>query len=414
MSFHLPLDGEAGPSRPLTEARLLARLGPTAVVTSGIHHQTEEDLRGEQRWCSSESRDGFTIHRVWGLRDHRRSLWRRSAHYIAVSVLSFWAALTRAGPVDVVICGSHPTTLLPLAWLAARLKGARFVIDERDLYPETAIALGVMKDGPLARSIAAAVRWLRGQADAVLAATPGIARRIVADGVAGERVKLLLNGDAFLAMDAAQLETGRRWMRAQRRRLDADCVAIYAGGLGRANDVDTLISAMALLRDERIALIVAGSGERLDAYRARCRELGLKRVMFAGAVPRSEARAWIAAADLGVHVYPDHPLFEMALPSKVFDYMALGTAIVFAGVGDTAALIDEAGAGRHVAPGDAAGLAAAIAALARDEEARRRLGRDGADWFARHIDADSAARTVAAACGIDALPLAVEGGEEAI
>ena len=313
ITFHLPLNEEPGAFRPWMEARLMRDLGcEVIVITSAIQYMTGTDLRGGKiGWCTEEQHEGVRILRVWGMRNYRAGIWRRVLHYLIYASLAGMASLLRAGKADRVFVGTDPVFVTPIARVVARIKGARLVLDERDLYPETALALGVLKPGVLARMISAWQRSMRRRAWRILAATPGIRTRLLELKVPAAHVRVLYNADAYLgAADHGQ--AGARQLLEHYAPKGAKFIVVYAGGMGRANDVDTLLKAAELLRDERdIGFVLAGDGERRTNYEQRIRNSGLN-VVMTGPLPRNTARQLIKGAGVCAcaHKYLKQPLLS--------------------------------------------------------------------------------------------------------
>ena len=379
LSYHLPDDEDVGAFRPWMEVRLLRDLGwRDTVVTARTNYMTGRALA--RRPADPDLR----ILRAPGLVDHRRSLLRRVLHYGLFAVGAFVLAGVATGSCSVVFVGTDPFPLVPLASGLARLKRARLVLDERDLYPETALALGVLRPGAVTRLLGALARRLRRRADHLLVATPGQRRRLRAEGVPEEKLTLLPNADVYLAPDAPPSmpagevplpplpEGVRRW-------------AVYAGGYGRANDVAFLLDAFAALADcPEVGLLMIGAGEKAPLV-ARARACGAN-VHALGALPRRICRAVLARCALGLHAYVPVPFFAEALPSKVYDYLAQGCPVLFAGTGDTADLLARSGAGVSVPAGDRAAFVGALRLLLVDEPERLRpLAEAARCWYARSI-----------------------------
>jgi putative colanic acid biosynthesis glycosyltransferase WcaI len=401
LSFHLPLPEEPGAFRPWMEARLMRDLGcEVTVITSAIQYMTGEDLRGGHRgWCFEEKRDGIRILRVWGLRHYRTSIRRRIFHYLIYAVLGGLAGLLKARRADCIFVGTDPIFVTPVARILTKLKAARLVLDERDLYPETALALGVLNTGFTTNMISTWQKSMRRKAQHVLAATPGIRERLLELGLSSERVRVLYNADAYLtscaALNSEKVES--------RKLLDgyapdgADFVVVYAGGMGRANDVDTLLDAAQILRVEHdIGFVLAGDGERRNDYEQRIRAAGLNMVMT-GPLPRDQARQLIRGADACAcaHLYLKRPLFAGALASKTLDYLALGKPIVFCGEGDTVDVIRKSQSGICCPQGDAQGMADAFRWLRDHPEERLRMGEAAQKWFSDNVGMRAASAAMA-------------------
>lgn len=397
LTFHLPLPEEPGAFRPWMEACLMRDLGCTVtVVTSAIQYMTGEDLRGDKRgWCTEEQCEGVRILRVWGVRRYRTSLWRRLLHYMIYAGLSGLAALTRAGKADRIFIGTDPIFITPIARTVARIKRAALVLDERDLYPETALALGVLKPGVRSRLISAWQRAARQRARRLLAATPGIRTALVELGVSPSAVRVLYNADAYIGNDNC-LPANFGEPPLERYFPDgATFIVVYAGGMGMANDIDTLLEAAEILKTDReIGFVLAGEGERRREYEERIHVAGLN-VAMTGPLPRRTARKLISEAGVCVHMYPDRALFSGALASKVLDYLALGKPVVFCGKGDTVDVIRAADAGVCCSPGDATSMAAALLWLRNHPEDRSRMGKSARKWFTGHMGKNAALATMA-------------------
>lgn len=390
-SYHLPRDEEPGAFRPWMEARLLKMLGfEVTVITSGVHYMTGADTRSRQGWVTEEWVEGIRILKTWAPRSFRRSIFKRLYNYLSFAVLAGLAGLIKSGRTDWVFAGTDPILLMPVVFLVTRLKRAGLVLDERDLYPETAIALGIIRKGSLSRLLLRLQQYFRKHAHHILAATPGIRNRLAEYGY-GAKVQLLYNADVFLNGSKRSSAT----VVPLRVRIKKKFLAGYAGGLGQANDVWTILRAARRLRDELpdLGFVIIGTGENLESYRGYCQNHQLDNVFFLGARPREETRELIKEFDLCLAPLPKHPHFSYTLTSKIFDYHGLGKPIIFSGMGDSVNLLAASGAGLAVPPEDDAALAAAIKDLVQDAARCQQMAVAGRQWFDQNI-------SVAKACDI--------------
>jgi glycosyltransferase involved in cell wall biosynthesis len=380
------------------EARLLARAGfRVTVVTSGVQYMTGEDIRPGPGWCTEEWRDGIRILRTWGPGRHRRSMKRRIWNYLTYSLLAGLASLCRVSRIDRVFAGTDPIFLMPVVFLVSCLKGAGLVLDERDLYPETAIALGVMREGLLYRLLFRMQQSFRKKAIGILAATPGIREKLRQYGF-GEKVGLLYNADVFLDYGPG-ISTPAASLKQQTRK---KFLVGYAGGLGKANDIWTLLRADNHLGDLfDLGIIIIGDGENLAVYKEYCQKHKLENVYFLGSRPRSIARKLLKEMDICIQSLPHHPHFSNTLTSKIFDYQGLGKATIFCGRGDTVRLLEASGGGLTVPPGDDAALAEAIRGLLANAKLRQKMGAAGRRWFQQHIGAEAACSIMKKVLGAD-------------
>jgi len=283
------------------------------------------------------------------------------------------ALLTRARPGDVILAKTDPPLMSVLAWLAARLTGARLVNWCQDLFPETAAAIGL----PGARGPAGgALRALRNVslrgAEMNVALSPGMVARLAAQGVPRERLTVIPNwADGELIRPLAPRDNPLRaaWGLGER------FVIGYSGNLGRAHEVDALVELMTLLEDEPgLAFLFIGAGAGYRTLRAAVAARRRDNVVFRPYQDRARLPLSLTAPD--VHLVTLRPAWEgLVMPSKLYGALAAGRPVVFVGdpAGDVARIVG-AGPGLVASPDRMPALAVQIRALRRDPERLARMG----------------------------------------
>ncbi len=378
------MNDEPGAFRPWMEARLLLEAGfEVTVVTCGVQYMTGKDIRKGHGWCTEEIQRGIRILRTWAPTDHRRFLVKRALNYSSYAILAGIASLFKVGKVHNVFVGTDPIFLMPIVFLVALIKGAPMVLDERDLFPETAVALGVIREGLISRFLFHMQQFFRHKACFILTATPGIKSRLVAYGSPEGKVQLLYNADVYLDEDLKD----SKFQRSLREEVGKHFLVGYAGGLGRANDIPTLLRAASHMKDiGELGIVIIGSGERRKVYEEYCFIHNLDNVYFLNSLPRSEARQFLKQIDVCVQPLPKDKHFSHTLTSKTFDYHGLGKPTVFCGHGDTVELLRASGGGISVEPEDDLALAETIRKLWGDKSLRLKMGSSGRAWFETNID----------------------------
>jgi glycosyltransferase involved in cell wall biosynthesis len=295
---------------------------------------------------------------------------------------------TRAPRPDVVVASSPSLPAAASAAALARARGARFVLEVRDLWPDSAIAMGLVSDPRIIAVSRRLESYCYRRADRIVALTEGIRDGIVAQGVSPARITLITNGvDLEIQDDTAPVALP-----------DDAFVAMYVGAHGTYSSLETVLDAAERLRDTPQARVVlVGGGDRKAALVEGAARRGLANVTFIDSVPKREVPSWLARADVCLLPYQDNPLFAGALPNKVFDYLGAARPIIAAAPeGELTRLVAAAGCGVAVPPEDGAALAAAIREMATDRDAARRLGDNGRRHALEHYDrAALAARFVA-------------------
>jgi len=315
---------------------------------------------------------GMRIIRVGGGSELHRSYWARAKAFVAFARAALAAAL-RIEDVDVVWGTSPPLVQVLPAWLASLRCRGGLVFEERDLWPEFAIGMGVIRDGALARAAVAFKRFMYARARTVVINSPGFLPFVQRHGVPREKIHVIPNG-----VDVTQFHPEERGDDL-RREWDADgrFVVLYAGALGPANGLDVVLDAARSLADTAALFVLLGDGKARPTLERRARELGLSNVLFVSAKPKHLMPRYIAAADACLATLQDIPLFRTTYPNKVFDYMAGGRAVLLGIDGVIREVVDDANAGRFFAPGDADALAAAVRELLADRAATRAMGERG-------------------------------------
>ncbi|HVN55002.1 MAG TPA: glycosyltransferase family 4 protein [Anaerolineaceae bacterium] len=372
---------EAGGTRHHEMARYLAARGhQVTVIASPVSYLTGT-RRGRVKWVDRQT-DGpqITILRTYTYSALHRSFIHRVISFLSFMLSSFWVGLTVRN-VDLVWGTSPPIFQGVTAWALARLKRVPFLFEVRDLWPAFAIAVGVLKDPFLVK----ASLWLEGflyrRADRVMVNSPGYIDHVLAHGA--RWVELIPNGADPDMFDAAGTGTEFR----ERYGLDGKFVVLYAGAHGMSNDLNVVLDAARQLRDEKqFCFLLLGDGKEKPALIARAQEQGLKNVLFLPPVPKKEMPQALAASDACVAILKAIPLYATTYPNKVFDYMAAGRPVLLAIDGVIRKVVEEAGAGIAVCPGDAGSLANAVRWLAAQPDRGRSMGQSGRRYVQQHFN----------------------------
>jgi len=164
--------------------------------------------------------------------------------------------------------------------------------------------------------------------------------------------------------------------------LQGNFLVLYSGGMGLANELMTVIKAARILQDKNVPIVFlfVGEGDRKAEYIEYCQQNGIDNCRFLPVLPRSEMPTLLSRVNLCVHSLKANPFWSCALSSKVFDYLAYGKPVVFAGQGDIADLLEASGGGISVPPENPDALAGAIQKLYEDPALREWMGTRGAQY----------------------------------
>jgi glycosyltransferase involved in cell wall biosynthesis len=342
-----------------------------------------------------ETLDGVSVLRTWIVPTQRTDYAHRLANYFSfVASSGTVAAALEPGRADYLLVESPPLFLgMSGAWLS-RVQRARLIVNVSDLWPESAVRLGVVREGSLVhRASASLERWCYRRAWMVT----GQSREIVAD-IAGRmpacRTYHLSNGvevgefgPEHAAPEAREALTSNG---------EGSCLALYAGLHGIAQGLPQLLAAASMLQDDAVSMDMAfiGDGPVKQDLQREAAARGLERVHFLDSKPPSALPPLLASAD--ILLVPLGMSIPGAVPSKLYEAMASGRPVVLVASGEAAAIVREHNAGLVVEPGDVAGLAAALRRLRDDPVLRRALGENGRRAAVEFFDrAGIAARFIA-------------------
>jgi glycosyltransferase involved in cell wall biosynthesis len=373
--------GDPGGSRFNEFCRFWAEAGHDVTVVAGsLNYATgrvPERYRG--RWNTAEQDGKVRVWRCYVPESYGKSYQGRMWAFFAFTLSAATAALRSERP-DVIIATSPPLVAVLPGWLAAARHRARLVFEMRDLWPESAVTTGVLREkAPLTRLLYGLERWGCRVADRINVLTPAFKDDLVRRGLApAEKIVFVPNG-----ADLEMFTPGPRDNEVRREQGWGDrFVVMYAGAHGRANALGQLLDAAEELRDRPDILIASvGDGPERARLEQAARERGLHNLVFCGPQPKARMPAFVRACDVGAAVLQDNPTFRTVYPNKVFDYMACERPTLLAIDGAARQLVcEEAKAGIFVPPENGALLAGAIRRLADDPERCRDMGRRGREW----------------------------------
>ena len=382
---------QAGGVRHWQHTRALAAAGhDVSVVTSYVQHKTRsvpERYAGHK--VVREAEDGLDMWRVYSTPGYGRDLRSRVSNYTS---FAWWAgvAMARIGRPDVVVASSPSLPAAAVAAAFAAVRRVPFVLEVRDLWPDSAIAMGLVNDRATIAVARRLERFCYRRATRIVALTEGIRDGMIELGVPAGKITLITNGVDLDPTGAipAPLATPVA---------DNAIVAMYVGAHGTYSSLDTVLQAADLLRDRPdIQVLLVGDGDQKARLQELAAGLDLPNVRFVDAVPKREVPGWLARADIALLPYQDRELFAGALPNKVFDYLAASRPIVAAAPeGELTRLVRSADCGVCVPPERPEAMAAAIRELA-DRADRDALGARGHQVALRDYDRRTlAARFVA-------------------
>jgi colanic acid biosynthesis glycosyl transferase WcaI len=358
---------------------LAARGHDVTVLTARPNHPA-----GAGRYFCREARsserapEGYRVLRLAVFRSPHARPWKRLLNYLTFVLFAIARGMLLARPDAVLAVSPLPAGLAALALHAWH--GAPLIYDLQDIWPDSARAVGVMKRGLALRLLAVLEGLLYRRSARVVVISEGFRDYLAGAGVPRERVRVIPNGVDAGLFAGARCEVRLRRAAPLRGRFTVG----YIGNLGLAQGLDTALEAAARLGADRAALLFIGEGVERQRLEQRAQEMGLENVRFLRGVPRRRVPRLLATCDALLVILRDDPLFQITVPSKLYEYMAAGKPVLCSVGGETAAMVEAARCGLALPPSDGAALAEGVRALARDPAACAAMGEAGAAWVREH------------------------------
>jgi len=226
-----------------------------------------------------------------------------------------------------LVYASTPHLLTPVVgWLVSKIRRVPLVVEVRDLWPETFVSAGVLREGSLPhRALALLERWIMRRAAHIVVVTDGWEDHFASLGVPPDRITVIKNGTEVsdFSVTESRAELRARW--------DIHGItAVFSGAHGAhgtQNGIPSIIEAAADLPDVNFLFVGDGPGKAPAIEMAR--SLGLSNVEFRDPIPKSELPSLLAACDIGLQTLAPLAIFKHGIsPNKLFDYMAAGLPVV--------------------------------------------------------------------------------------
>lgn len=372
---------EPGGTRHYELARYLAERGHNvSVIASQVSYLTGRRGNLDSKTEQFENGGWIRILRAYTYSALHRSFLHRMLSFFSFMFSSFLIGLIVKNPD--IVWGTSPPIFQGISALSlARLKRVPFLFEVRDLWPAFAVQVGVLRQPALVR----ASQWLEGflyrSADQIVVNSPGFLTHVKERG--GRNVELVPNGTDIEMFNP--VVDGAKFRAAHG--LQDKFVVLYAGAHGMSNDLGVLLeSANQLSQRSEIHFVLLGDGKEKPNLAALSDKIGLTNMLFLPPAPKSRMARVLAGANVCVAILKPVPLYATVYPNKVFDYMAAGKPVILAIDGVIRTVVEKAGAGIFVQPGDPVALAQAVECLADDPGRARSMGVKGRDYVSENFN----------------------------
>jgi glycosyltransferase involved in cell wall biosynthesis len=387
LSDNFPPETNAPATRTYEHTRRWVRAGAkVTVVTTQPNFPAGKLFPGyRNRLFQREWMDGIEVIRVWTYITANEGFARRSLDYLSFMVTAFLTSLFLPRP-DVIVSTSPQFFTACAAYVLSIFKRRPFVFELRDLWPDSIIAVGAMRESAALRAMKRLEYFLYRKAARIVSVTNSFRTVLSGNGIPANKIAVVRNGADLSAFTPAPKAPEL----IARHKLEGKFVAAYIGTIGMAHGLGTILEAAERMKSNpSIAFVLVGDG----AERARLEQQasGLTNVTFVGPVDKDTVLDYWRLADAALVLLRDRPVFRHVLPSKMFEAMATERPIVLGVRGESAELLERAQAGIAIPPESAEALEKALLDLAADPAKAGQMGRNGRLFVEAELDRDKLA-----------------------
>lgn len=321
----------------------------------------------------SESYNTNFIGRLWG--------------YFSFVFSSTYAGLFKTkGKYDVIVVTSPPLFVGITAVILSMLKGLPIVFEVRDLWPESAIDTGVLKNKLIIKMAYWFENYIYKKAKLINVLTPAFKTKLIEKGVPEEKIIFIPNAADFTLAEQIQNDKFDTKQFKKELGLEGKFVITYVGAHGVANHLIQLVDVAERLQDTQVVFQLIGSGMKKEELQKEVKNRKIATIIFRDAVPKAEVFKYILASDMGASVLKKVDTFKTIYSNKTFDYMSCKRPVFLAIDGVSRELVEQADCGVYVEPENIDDIEAKVRAILTDKEALVASGIRGYEYAKKHFD----------------------------
>ncbi|MCK5136194.1 MAG: glycosyltransferase family 4 protein [Bacteroidales bacterium] len=381
-------ENDAGGSRFNEMTKIWAEQGHEITVIAGmIHDGSKKRPEYKGKFFVHKQHDKVSVWRSHVSELYNVSFRGRLWSYFSFVISSSWTGLFKVrSKFDLILVTSPPLFLGITAIILSKLKRIPFAFEVRDLWPESAIDIGVVSNKLIIRLAYWLEKFIYRKASLISVLTPAFCEILIKKkNVPKEKLVFLPNAADFSMSDEVLSDFDRTAFR-QELGIDDNFVIVYVGAHGLANHLIQLLETAELLRDTNVLFLLIGSGMQKPMLMEEADNRKLKNIRFIDPIPKRDVLKYIIASDLGTSVLKRVDTFKTIYSNKTFDYMSCKTSILLLIDGISRDLVEKADCGVFAEPENTEDIAVKIRECMSDGERLLKQGDNGYRFAKRHFD----------------------------
>ena len=398
LSHYFPPEVNAPASRTYEHCKQWVQDGhEVTVVTCAPNHPRGTVYEGyRNKLFQREEKDGIQVVRIWTYVTANEGFLKRTLNYLSYMVSAVCVAPFLSN-FDIVLSTS-PQFFNGLAgYLVSRLKRVPWILEIRDLWPESIVAVGAITHRPVIRFLEGLESFAYRKADHLVVVTDAFKGHMLAQGISPEKVSVIKNGADFSLYKKPPHGSAHP---SGCLGLEGKFVAAYFGTHGMAHHLETILEAAQELAEWKdIIFLLVGDGAERSRLVAMRDAMKLPNVSMLDQQPKENMPVLWSLSSVSLVLLKKSAVFKTVLPSKVFESMAMEKPVILGVEGESAELVMSSGGGICIEPENAKDLATQILKLYRDHTLCEKLGSSGRRYVLEHFDRQVLARRFADVMG---------------
>ena len=293
----------------------------------------------KNKWYQEEMMEGIRVIRVWTYITPNRGLFKRILDYMSFCVAGFIASLFVK--TDLIVATTPQLFTAVAGYMASVCKRKPWIMEVRDLWPESIKAVGAMDQSRILKILDQLVLFLYRKADRIVVVTDAFKERIIACGVESRKISVVKNGVHL--HQYKQKEKNNTLVK--KYQLENKFIVAYIGTHGMAHKLDFILDCAKDVHEKAIHFLFIGDGAFKARLVAQANKLNLSNVTLLDAIPKSEVADYISIIDVALINLRKSDTFKKVLPSKIFENAAMGKPILLGVEGEAQELVTSYDAG---------------------------------------------------------------------
>lgn len=382
-------DDDHGGSRWNEMAKQCVTEGHEVTVLAGMMHYNSSSKRDEYKgkWFKTKKQGDIDVIRCHVSESYNSNFLGRLWGYFSFVFSSLWAGVFKAkGKYDVVLVTSPPLFIGISGLIISKIKRLPYVFEIRDLWPESAIDTGVVKNKLIINLAYYLEKVLYRNAQLINVLTPAFKKTLIEKKNVSENKVIFIPNASDFSLSEKVLNNFDRTEFRKHHNLNEKFVITYVGAHGVANCLGQLLDAAKLLTDTNVVFQLIGDGMEKKSLVQRVKDENISNVKFVDPVPKAKVFEYIIASEMGASVLKRVDTFKTIYSNKTFDYMSCKTPILMAIDGVSRELLEESDSGIYVEPENAEDIAEGIREYLKNPERRKQQGANGYAFAMSNFD----------------------------